>query len=126
MSTESVTERGVPRRKRQGVMGTLAAGGGAAWPASSSAVAHRRGPLPAAPMPRTRPQHTPRRNAPWVMRSANWPGRSSRARCAGRRVKDDNSPGRDAAHYPGWPLQRQGHPKIVSNRFAETIFGTHP
>ena len=34
--------------------------------------------------------------------------------------------GRNAAHCPGWPLQRQGHPKIVSNRFAETIFRTHP
>jgi hypothetical protein len=32
----------------------------------------------------------------------------------------------NAAHCPGWPLQRQGHPKIVSNRFAETIFGTRP
>jgi hypothetical protein len=31
-----------------------------------------------------------------------------------------------AAHCPGWPLQRQGHPKIVSNRFAETIFRTRP
>ena len=35
-------------------------------------------------------------------------------------------PGRSAAHYPDWPLQRQGHLKIVSNRFAETIFRTHP
>ena len=52
---------------------------GAAWPASSSAIAHRRGPLPAAPIPRTPPQHAPRRNAPWVTRSANWPGRASRA-----------------------------------------------
>jgi len=34
--------------------------------------------------------------------------------------------GRDAAHRPGRPLQRQGHPKILSNRFAERIFGTHP
>ena len=33
---------------------------------------------------------------------------------------------RNAAHCPGRPLQRQGHPKIVSNRFAETIFGTRP
>jgi hypothetical protein len=33
---------------------------------------------------------------------------------------------RNAAHCPVWPLQRQGHPKIVSNRFAETIFRTHP
>jgi hypothetical protein len=24
------------------------------------------------------------------------------------------------------PFNRQGHPKIVSNRFAETIFGTRP
>ena len=32
----------------------------------------------------------------------------------------------NAAHYPGRPLQRQGHPKILSNRFAERIFGTHP
>jgi len=31
-----------------------------------------------------------------------------------------------AAHSPGRPLQRQGHLKIVSNRFAETIFRTHP
>ena len=33
---------------------------------------------------------------------------------------------RNAAHCPGRPLQRQGHPKSVSNRFAETIFRTHP
>ena len=30
------------------------------------------------------------------------------------------------AQCPGVPLHRQGHPKIVSNRFAEMIFGTHP
>ena len=40
--------------------------------------------------------------------------------------KMSQPPGRSAAHYPGRPLQRQGHPKIVSNRFAETIFRTHP
>ncbi len=68
--------------------GSLAAGGGAAWPAASSAIAHRRGPLPAAPLPGTPPQHIPRRNAPWVMRSASWPSRSSRAKCAGRRTED--------------------------------------
>jgi hypothetical protein len=27
---------------------------------------------------------------------------------------------------PGVPLHRQGHPKILSNRSAESIFGTHP
>src|SRR5690348_4160088 len=35
--------------------------------------------------------------------------------------------GRNAAHYPGRPLQRQGHPKIVSNRFAlSAISGARP
>ena len=32
--------------------------------------------------------------------------------------------GRNAAHCPGWSLQRQGHPKIVSNRSAETVLRT--
>ena len=41
-------------------------------------------------------------------------------------VKMSQTAGRNAAHCPGRPLQRQGHPKIVSNRFAETIFRTHP
>jgi hypothetical protein len=85
--TESVERaRGVPTACGQDE-GSLAAGGGAAWPAASSAIAHRRGPLPAAPMPRTPPQHAPHRYAPWVTRSASWLGRSSRARCAGRRAK---------------------------------------
>jgi hypothetical protein len=35
-------------------------------------------------------------------------------------------PGGNAAHCPGWPLQRQGHPEIVSNRSAETISGDPP
>ena len=90
------------------MVGSLAAGGGAAWPASSSAVAHRRGPLPAAPMPRTRPQRTPRRNAsvsaalrelvgPVVSRQVRRsPGERSQAR------------GQNAAHCPGRPLRRQG------------------
>jgi hypothetical protein len=49
--------------------------------ASSRAAARRAD----APPP---PQHAPRRNAPWVMRSASWPGRSSRpgAPIAGRKV----------------------------------------
>ncbi len=86
-STESVNERGSAALERPKMLGTLAAGGGAAWPAASSAIAHRRGPLPAAPMPRTPPQHAPRRNAPWVTRSASWPGQSSRTRRADRRAK---------------------------------------
>jgi len=35
-------------------------------------------------------------------------------------------PGRNAAHCPARPLHPQGHPKILSNRSAESIFGTHP
>jgi hypothetical protein len=60
----SVERAGVSRQGDERVMGSLAAGGGAAWPASSCAKAHRRGPLPAAPLPRTPPQRTLRRNAP--------------------------------------------------------------
>ncbi len=41
-------------------------------------------------------------------------------------VKMSQPSGRNVAHCLGRPLQRQGHPEIVSNRFAETIFGTHP
>jgi hypothetical protein len=47
-----------------GVAGSLAVSGGAAWPAASSAAAHRRGPLPAPPLPpgtRHRPGHPPLR-----------------------------------------------------------------
>ena len=99
-------------------MGTLAAGGGAAWPASSCAIAHRRGPLPAAPMPRTPPQHAPRRNAPWVMRSASWPGRSSRARYADRRVKGHSTgPERRALSGSAPPASRA----LAFGRFAEAI-----
>jgi hypothetical protein len=36
------------------------------------------------------------------------------------------APGGDAAHCPGRPLRAQGHPKILSNRSAESIFGIHP
>ena len=35
-------------------------------------------------------------------------------------------PGRNTAHCPCRPLHPQGHPKILSNRSAESIFGTHP
>jgi hypothetical protein len=36
------------------------------------------------------------------------------------------TPARNAAHCLGRSLHQQGHPKIVSNRSAERIFGTHP
>jgi hypothetical protein len=38
-----------------------------------------------------------------------------------RRSPDERSqsPGRNAAHCPGWPLQRQGHPKIVSKNASQ-------
>ena len=41
-------------------------------------------------------------------------------------VRTSQVPGRNAAHCPGRPLRRQGHPKVLSNRSAERIFGTHP
>ena len=44
--------------------GSLAVASGAAWPAASSATAHRRGPLPAPPLPRTAASPATRRNAP--------------------------------------------------------------
>jgi len=53
------------------------------------------------------PRRAPRRNAPWVMRSASWqadrlaPG----VPAAGRKV---STSGRNTAHCPGRPLQRQG------------------
>jgi hypothetical protein len=52
--------------------------------------------------------------------------RSASAPGAPGAVKMSQRAGRNTAHCPGWPLQRQGHPKIVSNRFAETIFRTRP
>jgi hypothetical protein len=33
--------------------------------------------------------------------------------------KMSQPPGRNAAHCPGWPLQRQGHPKIVSKTASQ-------
>ena len=43
--------------------------------------------LPAAPMPRTAPQPHPAVTRRGCLRSASWPGRASRARCADRRMK---------------------------------------
>ena len=63
------------------------------------------GRCPRADAPHTAAAPT-RRNAPRVTRSART-SRSSRARCAKRRVKV-TAPGRNATHYPGWPLQHQG------------------
>jgi hypothetical protein len=79
-------ERGVLRRGGQEWWG-LSPQVAAAWPTSSCAIAHRRGLLPTRRYPAPGRSPHPRRNGPWVMRSASWPGRSSRARCAGRRMK---------------------------------------
>ena len=68
------------------VRGNLAAGG-AAWPASSCARAHRRGPLPATPLPRTRRAAHPHRNAPYISRRASRPSQSSGTGQADRRAK---------------------------------------
>ena len=81
----------------------------AAWPAASSAGAHRRGPLPATPLPRTSPQATPRRYAPLVTRAA----RAGRAVALRQNVpiaerRGHSRRGRNAAHCPGRPSARKG------------------
>ena len=76
-------------------------------------------------LPRHRPQPVPA-VTPRYRATRAGPGRHARAECADRRAKGSQPPGRNAAHCPGRPLQRQGHPKILSNRFAERIFGTRP
>jgi hypothetical protein len=100
---------GVPRQGGKGCWGL------SPQVAGSLALSLLRGGAPVAGRcpPRRWPaagRRAPRRNAPWVMRSASWPGWSSRARYADRRVKI-TTPGQNAAHCPGWPLQRQGHPR---------------
>jgi hypothetical protein len=67
----------------------------------------------------------PRRNVPGTARR-ELVAAFSIAPSAPIAVRRSQSPGRNAAHCPGQPLHLQGHPKILSNRFAESIFGTHP
>jgi hypothetical protein len=79
-------------------------------------------------LPRTAPPVTGRlRSRPYPAAApastTTRPGRYPHARRADRR-EDVQRSDRNAAHCPGRPLQRQGHLKIVSNRFAETIFRT--
>jgi hypothetical protein len=88
------------------------------------AEALRRDELPrtAAPAPAAA---GPRRHAPVPRHTSRAkPSRSRRVRRSP--CERSQPPGRNVAHYPGRPLQRQGHPKILSNRFAERIFGTRP
>ena len=103
----------------RGVMGSLAAGGGSLArfllrdSAPSRAAAD-------APMPRTPPQHTSRRNAPWVMRSASWPGRWSRAMCASRRAKGQlTGPERRALSGSAPPASRALPPVASPGRWAQ-------
>ena len=70
-------------------------------------------------LPRHRPQRSPP-SRPAAVPARAGPGRRAHAECADRRAKRSQPPGRNAAHCPGRPLQRQGHPKILSNRFAES------
>jgi hypothetical protein len=44
---------------------------------------------------------------------ASRPDRQPRATCAGA-IKVSQRPGRNAAHCPGWPLQRRGHPPLIA------------
>jgi hypothetical protein len=59
----ALNDRGNAAPWRPGWRGSLAVAGGAAWPPASRATTHRRGPLPAPLLPRTRrqPGHPPLR-----------------------------------------------------------------
>ena len=59
---------------------------------------------------------TSHRNAPWVTRSASWPGRSSRVRCADRRMKGHSAgPERRAVSGLAPPASR-ALPTVASPR----------
>ena len=63
---------------------------------------------------------TPRRNAPWVMRSASWPGRSSCAECASRRMKGHSTgPERRALSGLAPPASRALPPVASPRRWAQ-------
>ena len=107
--TEGVNEPGSTVRSSQGVVGTLAAGGGAAWPGSSCAGAHRRGPLPATPTPRTRPQPHPA-----VTHHGSCVPRASRA---GSSRRLHQSPDERSQHRAGTPhILRAGHSSVKGTR----------
>jgi hypothetical protein len=79
------------------------------------AIAHRRGTAAPAPTPRTQPQHAPRRNVPWVTRSANWPSRPSCTRCADRWMKGHCSPGPEHRALSGLaPRASRALPSVAS------------
>jgi hypothetical protein len=63
---------------------------------------------------------TPRRNAPWVMRSASWPGRSSCAECASHRMKGHSTgPERRALSGLAPPASRALPPVASPRRWAQ-------
>jgi len=96
---------------RQRVLGNPAAGGGAAWPASYCAIAHRRGPLPTAPMPRTPPQP-----APAVTRRRSRTPRASQA-VVTRQVGQPSGES---------PRHRAGTPRIVRVGPSSLNCASHP
>ena len=109
MHEETLNELGSVAPRRRGVVGRLAAGGGAAWPASSSAegapsrAAARRADAPHPAAPRTR------RNAPGMCcagRADRAGGDAPDAPVAGRKVTD-TGPERRALSVSG-PSTRKG------------------
>ena len=91
--------------KRQGLPGVSPLQGG------SFAAPFGRKPYGAtscpARLPRHRPQPVPAVTPP-MPRHTSRAGPSARAKCANRRAKGSQPPGRNAAHCPGRPLQRKG------------------
>jgi hypothetical protein len=86
-------------------------------PFRAEALQARRLPRTASPAPAAT---GPRRNGPDCRATRSGPDRRARARCARSAGKMSQPPGWGAAHCPGRPLHPQGHPKILSNRSAQT------
>jgi len=112
------------------VEGAVAAGGRAAWPAVSSAAAHRRGPLPPRGQPRTRPLAAPAVRYPRRSRLQELTGRSSRAGQSCRRGSSQSRALRPAAFAslrcaPGRPLTASfpGKEPAPVGRMGETRDG---
>ena len=104
----------VTRRGGEGCWGLSPQVAGQPGPLPLARERTGRGPLPAAPMPRTRPQQHPA-----VTRRGSCAPRAGRAGrlapgapVAGRKI---TAPGRNAAHCPGRPLQRQGRSRSAAS-----------
>ena len=98
-------------------------GGRPAAPSRAEALGARRRHHVSRPAPAGRQSPPQRSPMTAIARTGRRVGLASVARSPGERSPTS---ARNAAHCPGRPLHPQGHLKILSNRCAESIFGTHP